>query len=308
MTSSCECRWCVGPTEGRLVIFVTLPANWYADVIADPNHDLIADAIVGTSEKSPGSTWVPEKKIEYINRVVPGIVTDRENFGRLLIPPGGFFRDVDDIVELRMPWACDNGSFGEFDEPAMYKMLEHVGHKPFCHFVACPDVVWNRKEIDGVELRAPKTNGPDDPGNFHLSAKATIAKFKEWAPIIKDYGLPAAMVGQDGLEQYDIPWDLMDAYFVGGSDHWKTSVASEHIIREAKARGLWVHVGRVSGGLRMNWAKDVGADSIDGSALGRFRGAQDKRDGQARLLGALNEAMEPLNERLFITTLEGDHQ
>lgn len=273
----CDCRWCMDDHPGGMVLFVTLPSNKYAFRTSTDGMQELIDKY-GLNQKVAEGNQSRD-------------LAERHTFGRLMIPPGGFFRDVDDVVDRRIPWACDNGSFNEFDEKKFRLMMETVGHKPYCHFVAAPDVVWNKYPV----------------GERHLSAIATIEKFVEWQPYIKECGLPAAMVGQDGLENYEIPWELMDAYFVGGSDAWKTGAASEHIIQEALDREMWVHVGRVSSNARISWCHMVGASSFDGSAFGRFRDSADKSDGLGRLQAGLINAAAQAPSRLFVTDLEGNH-
>jgi hypothetical protein len=46
------------------------------------------------------------------------------------------------------------------------------------------------------------------------------------------------------------------------------------LIREAKWRGKWVHVGRVNTLRRIAWCKALGVDSIDGSGFARFTRAR----------------------------------
>lgn len=289
----CDCRWCADNHPGGLILFVTLPSNKYASREMTQN----VERVVGVDAEGE----VIKQRWEF---AVPGHFNpnmNRHTFGRLMIPPGGFDgRDIDEVVELRIPWACDNGSFNIFDQPRFEQMMDRLADRPYCHFVAAPDVVWNKW---------PAPTPPDRYGDRHLAAIQTIERFKEWAPYIRERGLPAAMVAQDGLELYDseIPWELIDAWFVGGSNRWKTSAESEHYIREARRRGLWAHVGRVSSNERIRWCLAVGASSFDGSAYGRFRDSSDKNDGLGRLQAGLINAGAPLAERLFMTTLEGEH-
>jgi hypothetical protein len=100
-------------------------------------------------------------------------------------------------------------------------------------------------------------------------AKATVDRWNEWYPRIRDVGLPAAFVGQDGLGDISdlIPWDDMASFFVGGSDEWKLSVESERFLVEAKSRGKWTHIGRVNSFCRIRHAVEIGADSIDGRSF-----------------------------------------
>jgi len=292
----CDCRWCLDEHPGGLVLFVTLPSNDYASNTKNqnvydypPEEEYVEPWFPDEEGDVAGQMFVAEpvkrrlvKEFPWPAWLLPNM--DRHTFGRLMIPPGGFDgRDIKEVVEARIPWACDNGSFNVFDQPRFEQMMDRLAHKPFCHFVAAPDVVWNKFKVK----------------DRHLSAIQTIERFLEWQPFIKERGLPAAMVAQDHLERYDadIPWDKIDAWFVGGSDAWKTSEASEHYIREARRRELWVHVGRVSSVERIRWCRTVGASSFDGSAYGRFRDSHDKRDGLGRLQAGLINAAAPIEDR-----------
>lgn len=82
-------------------------------------------------------------------------------------------------------------------------------------------------------------------------------------------GVPLALVLQDGIENEEIPWSDLAAVFVGGSDRFKYSREARGVAREAKRRGLLVHVGRVNTAERMRGWKDL-ADSIDGSGISRY--------------------------------------
>jgi EAL domain-containing protein (putative c-di-GMP-specific phosphodiesterase class I) len=46
------------------------------------------------------------------------------------------------------------------------------------------------------------------------------------------------------------------------------------LVREAKERGMWVHVGRVNTLQRICWCMALGVDSIDGSGFARFTRAR----------------------------------
>lgn len=84
-------------------------------------------------------------------------------------------------------------------------------------------------------------------------------------PRIRAGGYRAALVAQNGIEDTDIEWSTFDALFIGGSTDWKLSQVVIDLIGEAKARGLWVHVGRVNSRRRYHWSMSHGADSSDGT-------------------------------------------
>jgi hypothetical protein len=167
---------------------------------------------------------------------------DRDRLGVLLVPAAG--NSPKTALDLGLPWAADNAAFSGFDPGAFCGLLARIGRSPGCRFVACPDVVGD--------------------------AVATLALFRVWAPVLRAVGLPVALVGQDGMERFGIPWDEIDALFVGGSTDWKLGPAAAALVREAKSRGLWVHMGRVNTRFRLRYAHNLGCDSIDGSGFSRW--------------------------------------
>jgi hypothetical protein len=129
----------------------------------------------------------------------------------------------------------------------MLDRLHHIGGR--CLFVAVPDVV--------------------------ADAYATARQFERWWTGPTRRGLPAALVGQDGLEHMgqwmNMVWPRIDALFIGGSTEWKLGPAARAFVREAKRRGLWVHMGRVNSVKRIAYAAEIGCDSIDGTGWVRWR-------------------------------------
>jgi hypothetical protein len=149
-----------------------------------------------------------------------------------------------------IPWAADNDCFQGLDAGRFNAMCDTIKGLPGCRFVTVPDVVGD--------------------------ARATARQFEIWAPALERRGLPVALVLQDGLE--DLPawlarsWHRLDAVFVGGSTDWKLGPAALELAREAHARGLWVHWGRVNTARRIRYIAGTGAaDSFDGTKWCRFR-------------------------------------
>ena len=58
--------------------------------------------------------------------------------------------------------------------------------------------------------------------------------------------------------------------FIGGSTEWKMSVAAAAVIAEAKRRGKWIHVGRISTPRRAAHFEPMHVNSFDGSGIARF--------------------------------------
>jgi hypothetical protein len=86
---------------------------------------------------------------------------------------------------------------------------------------------------------------------------------------VRETGLPCAFVLQDGATSETIPWDQLQAVFLGGSTTYKESQAARVLCEEARRRGKWVHVGRVNSARRENLIRSF-ADSFDGSKYSMF--------------------------------------
>ena len=158
--------------------------------------------------------------------------------GFLLTPYGG------NLPPERRPWAADNGCFTrgypDVNGARWKKFVHRVQSGTGCLFVAAPDVV----------------------GDWSMTLDVWRNGGEELARL---FGVPVAIVLQDGARSDSIPWDAIDAVFVGGSTAWKLRSAS--LIREAIRRGKHAHVGRVNTWRRLVWAYACGADSVDGTHL-----------------------------------------
>ena len=140
-------------------------------------------------------------------------------------------------------FAIDNGAFSRFDRGAYLALLERERERrDNCRFVTVPDVVG--------------------------SARRTIEAFDYWFPLLGGWRL--AFACQDGQEDQPIPWEYIDAVFIGGSTKWKQSEASIGCIKAAQLMDKWVHVGRVNTPDRFEWCVQLGVDSVDGSGISRY--------------------------------------
>lgn len=169
------------------------------------------------------------------------------------------------IAASGMRVGAENGCFTGLPRAAYVRQLGQLGQLgDRLIFVAAPDVVGD--------------------------AAATLARFAFWAPALEYYGLPIAFVAQDGLTPDMVPWDQIACLFVGGSTTYKEGDAAAALMREAHARGKWVHVGRVNT-LRRYWLlSSLPVDSIDGLSfsawsdtyipwmLRRFEGVQHRME------------------------------
>jgi len=140
----------------------------------------------------------------------------------------------------------DNGAFSGFDAGAFVRMLEgyhpYQGYQPI--FVTAPDVV--------------------------ADAASTRRLWPFWSALIRGLRWPVAFVAQDGLSPSQVPWDELDALFIGGSTEFKEGPRAASMMAMAKARGKWVHVGRVNGKRRYSMMLKCGADSIDGTGFSMY--------------------------------------
>ncbi len=140
-------------------------------------------------------------------------------------------------------WCCDNGAFAKFDPIAFLSLLERNEEgRSLCRWVAVPDVVG--------------------------SAIRTLEVFNIWRCKIAKW--PLALVAQDGQESHPIPWDDIDAIFIGGSTEWKLGPHAAACVKAGKALGKWVHIGRVNTPGRFEYFEQLGADSCDGTGLARY--------------------------------------
>jgi hypothetical protein len=147
-----------------------------------------------------------------------------------------------------VPWALDNGCFTKFDHKTWIRMVrEGVRHST------------NKHEQD----RCLWATMPDIVGD----AMRTLELFDHFTN--ETYGIRRALVLQDGIHNHRIPWNRVDAVFVGGSDVFKTLPSTINACKAAKMLGKWVHVGRVNTAKRVRDFVGI-ADSIDGSGLSRF--------------------------------------
>lgn len=140
-------------------------------------------------------------------------------------------------------FAIDNGAFSGLDKKAFDSLLKREeSNKSRCLFVVVPDIVGN--------------------------ARRTLELWKYRHNMI--HGWPLAFVCQDGMEDFDLPWDTLTAVFIGGRDPWKDSQAVIDIVKTAVIMDKHVHVGRVNTLKRYKLFAEAGADTCDGSGVARY--------------------------------------
>lgn len=141
-------------------------------------------------------------------------------------------------------YGLDNGCFKRFESKTWRRLVKEAKEQDLIDqpkFVCAPDIVGD--------------------------ARRTLELLNMFLDEIKP--LPVCLVLQDGIGNFDINWNNIDAVFVGGSDAFKISSEAVNACKTAKYLGKWVHVGRVNTVERVkNW---IGlADSIDGSGISKY--------------------------------------
>ncbi len=164
------------------------------------------------------------------------------SYGALETPRTG--SDLTDYAAQGGQWAADNDAYSDWDEERWVRMLDRLEGVPGCMWVSAPDVVGNHTE--------------------------TLIRFYDYWKVIDSYGYPIALVGQDGMVPSDVPWNLVDCIFIGGTTEWKMGEQAWDLVDAAKAHDKLVHMGRVNSRRRLRYAKAIGCDSVDGTKYARF--------------------------------------
>jgi hypothetical protein len=163
----------------------------------------------------------------------------------------------DAALKAGCKWMLDNGAYtGNFDfRQWIYQLAIMRPFRQNCIGIITPDVPYNAPE--------------------------TLERFRRYRAIPEAFGYSLALATQNGMTPEMLPWGLFDVLFVGGNDEHKRGPEAEKLAKEAKQRGLWIHVGRVSSAeaIARYW---TWADSFDGTTF-VFDGA----DGAARKMSRL---------------------
>jgi hypothetical protein len=165
--------------------------------------------------------------------------------GHLIVPRQWNDPDLLNLQSGR--WAMDNGCFTGLDEGAFIRMLYAYRHKRGCLFVTVPDKV--------------------------ADAASTLHLWTFWHQVVVACGYAPAFVAQNGITPERVPWDDLETLFIGGDDAFKEGRQARTLCAYAKAKGKWLHWGRVNGKRRYELAMKAGADSIDGSGFSMYPNA-----------------------------------
>lgn len=158
----------------------------------------------------------------------------------MIITPAEGRAPLDDVV-----FGADNGCYGSGypgDQRWLSWLAQWTRYADRCLWASAPDVVGD--------------------------AAATLARSRPFLPRIRQLGLPAALVAQEGAEHLRLPWEEFDVLFLGGlTAAWKLGPAAAELVAEARRRGKPVHMGRVNSQKRWNYAHSLGCTSVDGTCL-----------------------------------------
>lgn len=160
--------------------------------------------------------------------------------GCILTPKQG------NVVPAGITYVCDNGRYGK----------GWPGAWAWCTWLA-------RTVSTYGPTKCLFATAPDRVGDPY----GTLADSLPWLPVIRQFGVPAAFVAQDGCERGLVPWGHFDVLFLGGSTKWKLSPSVARLAGEAVARGIPVHMGRVNSFKRVDYARAIGCSTVDGTFL-----------------------------------------
>lgn len=120
---------------------------------------------------------------------------------------------------------------------------------------------WLDKHTDDERARCLFATTLDVPRDWPNTLARGVPRLRE----IRALGFPVALVLQDGATPDQVPWDGLDAVFVGGTTRWKLSPAASALVAEANRRGKHAHSGRVNSLRRLRAVAAQGCGSADGT-------------------------------------------
>lgn len=214
------------------------------------------------------------------------------NLGRLLQPR--HHHQARQTHEAGFAWAADNDAFntaqlGWNDEAdaGFVKMVEALSGVPGCKFAVCPDVpgqagmtnlLWEEYAPllwrHGLPPAYVVQNFAEEYGPAGCEYETWPVRDDPWpdAPHEDLAGEESASFTDFDLEDRWLPWGEMGALFIGGThQQFREGLGVSRLVREAKRRGLWVHMGRVNSLKRMTAAMEMGCDSVDGLQWVKWR-------------------------------------
>jgi hypothetical protein len=145
--------------------------------------------------------------------------------------------------------ALDNGCFnGRWRENKWRRFLERH-HRERCLFAVVPDGAFH----EGRRITDP--------------AAETMRLFDRYGEVVRDAGYPVAFALQPGQRADDVPWETIEAVFIGGDTAWKLSHHALELVWAAKDHGKLAHMGRANSRKRLRRAQAMKVDTADGNFL-----------------------------------------
>lgn len=173
--------------------------------------------------------------------------SDYRQYCGMLIAPNNK-QSPEQAYAMGVVWAMDNSAFVGFNADKFRSKLHAFrSFNDRCLWAVAPDVVGD--------------------------AKTTLVQFEQWQPEIADLGYKLAFAAQNGIKDTVVPWDRFECLFIGGDTQFKLSQQTADVVREAKQRGKWVHMGRVNSLKRIRYAFSIGCDSVDGTSMAKYNKA-----------------------------------
>lgn len=178
----------------------------------------------------------------YLSGVVRAEAPYRPDFGYMMTPAIG---NSPVCLDQRV-WASDTGCFAQGEK---FRVGRYV--------------TWLEERVSVYRSTCLFATAPDVLGD----AEATWRRSAPIFPVIRSLGYRAALVAQNGIDPHYLEWDAFDTLFLGGDTSFKLSPATHGLVQQAKARGKWVHMGRVNSFKRLQLATHWGCDSADGTYI-----------------------------------------
>ena len=147
----------------------------------------------------------------------------------------------------RGSWVFDNGAWKDFIDNQTFgweqfwwcmDKLRQLPEERWPEWCTCPDTV-------------------GDPGSLNMS----LEWLQRLPPEFRWY-----FAVQNGMDEDRVEYwlDEFSGIFVGGTREWKLATAPRWV-ELAHQHGKQCHIGRVNGPRWLQWAIDIGADSVDGN-------------------------------------------
>lgn len=167
--------------------------------------------------------------------------------GQMVSRQAGAFR-----VPKHGRWAFDNGAFTDWKNKVPFndeeflkrtRTIETLPRERKPDWCVCPDMVGERM---------------------------SLAYSVEWRDVVERYSpnLSWYLALQDYVHPTDVTHALrlgrFEGLFIGGTTTWKLETAA-FWVKFGHGKELPVHLARVNGPNRLQWAVDIGADSVDGT-------------------------------------------